>query len=467
MNLVLVRRIRGLRLEAVAWVVAGLFVAFGGVVAFFGLFVRPASDDYRLATFTREGGLPGIIAIFHTNLTGRVGNAFLAGLVYFEPELGMRSIGLLSYAGLAAAVGLLSHGVAKQLGARGATAPVLLGLGAAAIILMDQPRAYQTLYWAPGVITHTIPPILLIAMCGMALAARTRRARIAANVTGLAGGLFLGTVSESITLVGLVLGALSAVTYVLVRRGRSLLLTFMACLNAGLCAGLAVIWTTPAGAKRRRDESPFALEVFQDAATMAAAALRQVLVNSAPLAAVAVGLLVGLLVRVELRVTASRLTWLVLCPALAVVGSAFAVQYALRFGYGPDPGWVPYRAWLNFTFVLQLAGVWYGVLLATVMWRQSVRRAVTAAACSVLLVAAVADYAEDLRRLGRKMIVRSVAWDLQAARIERLRDQGQRIVPYRPLQIASLSEPFLVPPAHTWISNSVAAYHRIDRLYPQ
>ncbi|WP_449062005.1 hypothetical protein [Planomonospora algeriensis] len=460
-----------------AWAVILPMLGLGCAIAFLGSHVRPASDDYRLIVFTREGGIPGIVAEFHDRLTGRVGNAFLAGIAYTDPDLGMRACGIVTYGMLSAAVALACHGALRRLGfAPTRTVPLLVGPGLAGIALLTQPRAYQTLFWIPGVVSHVVPPAVILALAGIAVRARSGGRRTAVCAAALLTGCFLGTTSEAITLMWLALTGLVLATSAVLRGRAAYAASFALALAAGLLGGLALLSLSPGGS-RRRPPGVGALDpqLLQDALVMSGAALQRMLLGAAPFAALAIGVLAGLLTgggrrwhrrpRWSLRSRAEK-AWLLALPAAAALLSVFAVQYALRYGYGPPGEWVAYRAWFNSNTVLVLAAACYGFLAAGPLSaalsggrRGPLPPGVLGAGSCLVALAVVAGCAADLGNLGRRMAERSAAWDAQAAAIEEARARGETMIPYRRLRMARLREPSRHP--GSWINVSVARFHRV------
>jgi hypothetical protein len=159
--------------------------------------------------------------------------------------------------------------------------------------------------------------------------------------------------------------------------------------------------------------------------------------------------------------------WLLCCPAIAAVGTAFAVQLALRYGFGHTP-WICYRAWPNFTFVLVLALFCYGFRMAQALprlvaghWTSRIVPGGLGLVASGVLLTTYACYTTDLGELGGRMAARAAAWDAQSASIRRARAHGQTVVEFEPLPIDQLWEPFSVPPAQDWVAVSIARYFQV------
>lgn len=449
-------------------------LGLGCAIAVVGFNVRPASDDYRLIVMVREGGIPGICWDFYTQVTGRVSNGLLAGLIYSFPTVLPRLLPPMIFLAFALVVGLLIRALFIRANARPRMYVLALaGLGVASITLLGQPLVYQTLFWTPGVITHTIPPIVIIGLVAVALDCPPRR-RLAFAVAVFILSVVLAMMSEAITVVWFVLAALLGLTHVLFRRRPGFLLRVAGLGVAGFTLGTLVLWTAPGNQVRQEgvaswpgsDSHPLSADVLADALSMAATALQKLVTDGFAPAAVALGaalaILNGKVVR-RIRPTAGQSLWMVAGPIVAVVASAFAVEYAVRYGYG-DTTWVVYRVWLNFAFVLVLCFVWLGFVLAGRIVRGGVfpsKHLVTVLSYWCLILALTACTVR-LHALGNTVVERAVAWDLQDAEMAQRRAAGERVLPYRPLPIQNLAEPFVG--SARWVIESVAGFYQVDAI---
>lgn len=467
-------------LKSLIWVAAVPIAAIFLAVAHYGRYVRPILDDYRLAVYTRDGGVAGIAGQFYERLTGRVGNGILAGLIYSQPFGVQEWIPPAVLASLGIAIALLIRGALPLVGCRPRPFATLVGgFGAATIILVGQPHLYQTLFWTPGIITHTIPPIVLITLCALAFFARRRVSRIALCCSAFLSGGFLATVSEPVTLVWFTLAGLVLVTHLLFARRRTFPLAFTVSLSLGFCAGLGVLWTSPGNTVRRyggenfpgSERSPLNPKLLTDTLHMSAVALRELADRPSLFAAAALGLLIGLTAERQSGFQVSSLArhrWLVLCPVLAALLADFAVQFAVRYGYGSNTvGWGGNRTWLNFTPVVVLGLIGYGVLAAPAARRAAgdpravaVMRSVVGVTATALLVVALLGFAQDLETIGGEIVTRAAAWEAQRREIELARDMGMREVVYRPLPIDGLQDAFMLPRRIDWVTDAVRHYYQ-------
>lgn len=467
-------------LDSLIWVAAVPIAAIVAAVAYYGRYARPILDDYRLAVFTRDGGVSGIAREFYERLTGRVGNGILAGLIYSQPFGVQQWIPPAVLAALGIAIALLIRGALPLVGFRPKPIATLVGgFGAATIILVGQPHLYQTLFWTPGVITHTIPPIVLIALCALALLARRRAPRIALCVLAFLCGGFLATVSEPVTLVWFTLTGLVVVTHLLFARRLTFPLVFTLSLSFGFCSGMLVLWTSPGNTVRRyggenfpgSERNPLSPKLLLDTFHMSAVALRELADRPSLFAAAALGLLIGLTAERRSSLpaySAWRHRWLVLCPVLAALLADFAVQFAVRYGYGSNTvGWGENRTWLNFTPVVVLGLIGYGVLAAPAARRAvgdpravAVMRSLVGLTATALLVVALLSFAGDLEAIGSEMVTREAAWEAQRREIETARDLGLTVVPYKPLPIDGLQDAFMLPRKIDWVTDAVRRYYQ-------
>lgn len=480
----------------------------GSIVAFLGLYTRPASDDYRMVVYTRNGGFSGITSEMWERLTGRVGNAVLGWVVYGHPDIGMRLLPVVVFAGAGTAVFLLLRAVLPLCGYSTPTSALVLGgFGAGTVILLGQPLTYHIVYWAAGVITHSVPFIILVLL--IALGVKEGRHKGVRLVVGFVGSVFISTVNEAISLVWFALAAtVVATALVLWRRGllRALrprfFLIYTVVLTVGCGIGFRVLWVAPGNALRRAGvpsaaRNPTDPHMLAGAAGMTISAFHCLFASPGPWAALALGFVIGLLARRTggpfADVPRGVGAWLLSAPAVAAVSTAFAVQLALRFGFG-QTSWICYRAWPNFTFVLVIALLFYGFVAARAIWHfkpptgyraalpagrwtalSGLLRRLAAAgyravagglgmAAAAMLLVTFARYALDLEDLGGRMVVRAAAWDAESAGIRKARARGRMVVPFSALPIEHLWAPYTVPPARDWVAVTIARYFRVSKI---
>ncbi|WP_460365836.1 DUF6056 family protein [Actinocorallia lasiicapitis] len=407
-----------------------------------GLLVRPTSDDYRLAVFAQRGGVTGIVEEFYLRLTGRVGNGLIAGVVYADPELGMRLLPAVVVVGLAVALYFLVRNALRAVGAESRW-----GAWAAAVLVTlaffwGQPFPYQTLYWAAGVITHVVPQIVLVLLCAWRLGGGERTCLW---VTGAAAAV-IATVSEPAVVTCLAVGGALVARQVVRRR----LDGFGLALIVGAGAGMAFLQSTPGLALRQRNRgSGFSPDVFRDGLAASEHALGAYFTRPSFYGVFAVGLLLGLAARPSRRVASCW--WAVLVAAAVTVG----VQCGVRYGFGGQ-AWIFYRIWANFAFLWLLALLWCGYQSAALLRGRALSLARPAAAIVVLIAAVSWGFA--LQSTAREMASRARAWDAQQQHITHQVAAGEPIT-YRRLPIQKLGEPHPSRPGRPdWIAWAVAAY---------
>jgi hypothetical protein len=127
---------------------------------------------------------------------------------------------------------------------------------------------------------------------------------------------------------------------------------------------------------------------------------------------------------------------------------------------------VGYRTWIGFAFLGVLAMAYYGCLMALAVCRRLTGRvpAGLAVVATGALLAVGAGYVSELQAMGRQLVIRAAAWDAQSAQIAQARDRGQQAVPYHPLPIDGLTEPFSAPPAQDWIVPTIERYFRVTKI---
>ncbi|MER5306446.1 DUF6056 family protein [Streptomyces sp. NPDC002773] len=477
-------------LSGVALVVAVGSGALLAVGAFLGLYVRPTSDDWCALWKARDLGVLGISADFYTTQNGRVTNAFLTGLVYTDGMRGAKLMPAFLVVALGAVLFFLARAALRALGCPQPPAVLLVAAVALfeALLFFAGTRSYQVLLWAPATISHTLPSLIgLAAVLGAVAAARSRRpwARNAAVATAVLTGLAVGMLSEPFTMVAGIF-ALAAGLVCLPRLGRAkdwYVTTWCAAACVGLAGGLALLYTSP-GARWRRSqnpEKPLTLaelgETFRDWWRI----WQTIIDQWAYLGVVAVGVLLGLGIAFAGPSGARdafagagrprRVPWIAaLLPVPLIAVASLGVTYGLRSGYGPA-GWTYGRTWTNFLVPLLLLlcayGTWAGHRLGRLLRApgRPAARAATLVAVGTLALGSATALVQPVYTLTRQTVHRSIAWDLQSARIRAEVANGATEVTYRPLPIASLAEPFFTRVyARDWVAQCASRYYGVERI---
>jgi hypothetical protein len=476
--------------SAVTVVSAGLLVALG----YLGRFVRPTSDDWCALWKTRDMGVFGITKDFYETQNGRVANAFVSGLVDVDGVTGMKLLPAFLVVTFGVGMVLLLRELSILIGWRVPLVLLTAIAGVTEVLLFAAAQnPYQALLWAPATISHTLPIVIalwtvaLALWCGRSGPSWVRGVSLGAVVLV---GFFLGTLNEPFVVIG---GLAAAATGLLVlpwfrfvRRWYAFAWCVAACV--GLIAGYAVLFTSP-GAQWRRAQNP-------DAAPLLSAAnlqgsyhdwLKVVHILAAQwtyLAAVAIGLAVGLLVSgrasdegdddaerprplLFLKVVAF------LMPIPVVLVASFVIILGVRQGYGPT-GWTYYRTWFSFVapmvFTLCAYGVVAGRALRRVLESRAGSRALVGGLVAATLAAAfafagVVSLTPRVENLHDAATTRAAKWDKQNSRINKQAAAGATTVSYRPLNIANLAEPFYTSVySRDWVAACTAKWYDVDRL---
>ncbi|MER7946856.1 DUF6056 family protein [Streptomyces sp. NPDC096079] len=460
---------------------AGVLLSVG---AFLGVYVRPTSDDWCALWKARDMGPLGITSDFYRTQNGRVTNAFLTGLLYSDGMLGPKLLPAFLIVTLGVGLFLLAREVLRALRLPFpvvATATAVLVLEA--LLFLAGTRAYQVLLWAPSTISHTLPSVLGVwAVLSGVWAARSRRpwARSAAVGAAVLLGTAAGTLSEPFVAMS---GLLAATACVLCLPRLRLAhdrfaSTWCAAWCLGLVIGSVVLFVSPGARWRRSQQPPRPLSLAELGATLQDWARVWETIGSqwAYAGALAAGVLLGLVMALTGRTAPgaagrlSRGTVLVIAvlPVPLIALGSLVTVYGLRGGYGAG-GWTYARAWTSFLvpFLIALCGygAWLGHRIGRRLGARSVLAAAAAGIAGVVAVAGTAALVPATRTLTTRTVERSVAWDRQDATIRAERAAGREAVPYRPLLIGGLAEPFFTTVyAKDWVAQCAARYYGVDRL---
>ncbi|MGA5637884.1 DUF6056 family protein [Streptomyces cinereoruber] len=478
--------------SAVVALGAGAILAVG---AFLGLYVRPTSDDWCALWKARDMGVLGITADFYNTQNGRVTNAFLTGVVYFDDMRGAKLMPAFLVVGFGLVLFFLARAALRALGLPrpGAVSLVVAVALFEALLFFAGTRAYQTLLWAPTTISHTLPSLIgLTAVLGAVVGARSGRpwARRAAVVMAALTGLALGMLSEPFTMVAGIF-AVAAGLVCLPRFGRTkdwYVTTWCTAACLGLGTGLVILYTSP-GARWRRAQNttqkPLTAEELGEILHDWSRIWQTVADQWAYLGAFAVGALLGLGLasagpsrdRDRDGSAGRRVPWfLALLPVPLIALASLGVTYGLRSGYGPS-GWTYARTWISFLVPLLLVlcayGVWAGYRLGRLLLTpgrpaapgRSAARAVTLVAVGALALGSTIALVRPVYVLNKTTVHRSIAWDNQNAGIRADVAEGATEATYRPMNIGWLAEPFFTSSyERDWAAQCAARYYQVDRL---
>ncbi|MEV6792007.1 DUF6056 family protein [Streptomyces sp. NPDC051320] len=441
-----------------------------------GRFVRPSADEWCFLPYVRDHGISGLTGKFYFHDNGRIANGWLVGL-YAEPGVpGHQWFGLVSgvlMLGLLWAVvtlGLRRVGVSV---ARGV--PLLVASMTAAVFLFASANTYKTFYWPAASVSHTLAPVLACAAVIPPLLVRGHRGRIAVLVAAVIAGAFLGTLSEETSVVMLVV--LSAVLLcagrLFTQRMRGYVRRWSMATMAGVAIGVLLLVTSP-GSRQRREKYGAGTSMLAPhslAASLAQFAhiLATILSTWQYLGAVAAGLVLGL--------SATGRPGRVLLPCRPWPAAAGGLLAFLLCGYLCTVITYPVfgrhvvtteRTWNDYLllYVLVLAGI--GALLGRAV-RTRVRRpapllAAGAAGAAALVCAGVClSLAVPLHGLGRQMQVRAQQWDHQDRWLREQSASGAQVLPYKPLHVGRMLEPFGGKPGG-WPAVCVADYYQVRQV---
>ncbi|MFF2895078.1 DUF6056 family protein [Streptomyces sp. NPDC057966] len=451
-------------------------LALLGAAFWIGRLVRPGADDWCFLPVVRDEGASGMVAKFYLHDNGRVANALLV--------VGYGAFGVPGQQWYALVSGVVVVGVLwaltlAALGRAGLTAPrgvpLLVAATAAVIFLLATPDTYKTFYWPASSVSHTVSPVLACAAVIPLLRARSGRGRALASAVALVAGVFIGTLSEETSVVACVV--LCAVLLLGLRDvpgpGPVRTRVWCAAAFAGIVIGTAVLYFSP-GAHARRERfgadagSMFGAEQLTAALRAFGEILATVLTTWQYAGALAVGVLLGLSVRGggqgPDRPLPRRPLLAVGVGVLAFLVSGYlctVVTYPV-FGTGVVTA---ARVWGDFllVYVLLLTGI--GVLLGRELrarrWRTRTATAVVAAAVSALTCVGLAV---PLFRLGTEMQVRAERWDRQDRSLRDGAARGARVLPYTPVSVSRMLEPFGGHGRRVWPAQCVAEYYHLEKV---
>ncbi|MEO3977880.1 DUF6056 family protein [Streptomyces sp. CAU 1734] len=462
------RRRTDLRMAALALLPLGLLAA----AALLGQYVRPGADDWCFLPAARDHGITGMIEKFYFEDNGRIANALLVG-AYAKP-------GVAGHQWFAPVTGLLTLGIlwaVTALGLRRAAlrvprgVPLLVASMVTAVFLFASPNTYKTFYWPASAVSHTVAPVLACTAVIPLLLARSRRQRTAAAAAAAAAGVCLATLSEQASVVGVVV--LSAVLLLAGRifTGRRRTLARYWCLAgiAGTAAGTLLLLTSPGSRTRRErygaNSSMFAPESLGGSLDAFGRILGTLLTSWHYLGAVAAGVLLGLMCRSggsrSAPVVLRHRSLLLAGGILAFLVSGYLCTVIAYPVFGPGVAVVS-RTWNDYLLLYVVALTGGGALLGRAL-RGPARytgpaRAAAVAVCAVCC----AGLAVSLGHLGADMSERARAWDQQDRWLRAQAAGGARVLPYTPLSVAGMGEPF--GKHGSWPAGCVADHYRVDKV---
>lgn len=441
-----------------------------GAAAWYGRWVRPGADDWCFLPVVRDEGLPGMVGKFYLKDNGRIANAVLVWAYGTFGVAGHQWFGLVS---CVVTLGILWAVTVSALRRGGLTAPrgvpLLVASMVTAVFLFATPNTYKTFYWPASSVSHTMAPMLACAAAVPLLRARSRGGRRCALVAVLVAGLCLGTLSEEASVVVLVV--LSAVLLLLVGRRRAYVRSWCLAGMAGTVTGTLVLYTSP-GARIRRERfhtdgvSFLAPDSLLGSLRGFGHILGTLLTTWAHLGAVAAGVLLGLLIRGpggRRAVLPERWPLLSCAGVLAFLVSGYLCTVVAYPVFGESVR-TSSRIWndylLLYVAVLVGAGALVGLALGLRLHRTGAVQAAGAGVCAVVCL----TLAVPLGRLEHDMRVRAVKWDRQDRWMRARAADGDRVLPYMPLSVVGMVEPFRQHGRKVWPATCVADYYHLERI---
>lgn len=441
-----------------------------------GRLVRPGGDDWCFLPVLRDEGVSGMIGKFYLHDNGRIANALMVALYGAGGVAGQQWYATVSGVLILAVVWALT---VTALRSAGRTAPrgvpLLVASMTVAVFFFATPNTYKTFYWPASSVSHTVAPALAAAAVIPLLRARSHRGRVLALCVAAVAGLFIGTLSEGTSIVAGVL--LCTVLLLSLRsrpgpgRGRTRLWCGVAL--AALVAGMAVIYTSP-GSRHRRDRFGTGATSVVDTGSLADALrtfgdiLGTVLTTWTYLGALAVGVLLGLLLREGDPAGDGPLRSRPLLPALAAVAALLVSGYLCTLVTLPAfaDNMLTYgtRTWNDYLFVYVLLLAALGALLGAAL-RAHARVAAAATGTAAVLCAAVCvGLAVPLAGLAHDMDVRARHWDRQDRLLREEVAKGAEVLPYVPASVGHMRDPFGNHGRSLWPAPCTAQYYHLKRI---
>ncbi|WP_328332837.1 MULTISPECIES: DUF6056 family protein [unclassified Streptomyces] len=462
-----------LRELARSWALVLSLVPLGllAVAAWYGQYVRPSADEWCFLPYVRDHGISGLTGKFYFHDNGRIANGWLVGL-YAEPGVpGHQWFGLVSgvlMVGLLWAVIALAFRAGRLTVPRGV--PLLVASVTAVVFLFATTNTYKTFFWPAASVSHTVAPVLALAAVIPALLARSPRGRIAALVIAVFAGTFLGTLSEETSVVLLVV--LSAVVLfagqVFTADARRHVRHWALATMAGVVIGVLLLVTSPGSRERRQKFGAGTSMVSPDSLTTSLHLYVHIIWTVVStwqyLGAVAVGLVIGLVARRERSgaLLPCRPFLLAGVGALALLVSGFLCTVITYPVFGKHV-LTTQRTWNDYLLLYVLLLVGIGALLGrAIRLRPQGALALTAAA-GVVCAGVCVSLAVPLHTLGHQMHVRAEKWDRQDQWMRKESAAGAKVLPYKPLHVGKMLEPFGMKP-NGWPASCVADYYHVDRV---
>ncbi|MFC9407302.1 DUF6056 family protein [[Kitasatospora] papulosa] len=448
-------------------------LALFGAASWFARWVRPSGDEWCFLPIVRDDGFVALVDQFYSTDNGRIANGVLVASYASFGVAGQQWYAAISSVVILALLWAWASALFRCLRWR---VPRGIPLFSAAILLavfcFGSVNTYKTFFWPASSVSHTFPPVLAAAATIPALLATSRRGKAAATASAFILGAVMGTLSEETSVVAL---CLLAMALLLSRRLFSaarltFVRTWCAAAGAGILIGTAVLLTSPGSRNRRtrhHADSMFAPESLLASLRGYAHVLYILGTNWQYLCVIAVGVLIGVLARgADGRVPrpnyGTRL--LLVSAAVAFVFSGYVCTVIARPAFGPSVS-TANRLWNDYLFLLLLLLTSVGGLLGNLIaQRYRPQMKPVAIAAALVCVALTAVLATSLRTLETDMRVRAETWDSQDHLLREQAAAGATVLPYTPLVVSKMSEPFGNHGKRPWPASCVATYYRVEKI---
>jgi hypothetical protein len=468
---------RGSRTAAWTTGLALLPLGLLAAAAWLGRYVRPGADEWCFLPVVRDEGISGLVGRFYFTDNGRVGNGLLVGLYAKFPVAGHQWYGPVSGALVLGLLWALTAALLRRAGQRVPRGvPLLVAAMITAVFLFATPNTYKTFYWPAASVSHTLAPVLACAAAIPLLRSRGRRGRIAALVVVVLAGVFMGTLSEEASVVALVVlsGVVLFAGRLFTERARAFARGWCLAGMAGVAAGTLLLVTSP-GSRNRRER--FGAETTSMLAPESLIAslrgyvriLETVLTTWQYAGAVAAGVLLGLLAsrrpgprgrRVLLPCRPLLLTGL---GAAAFLVSGYLCTVITYPVFGPRVVTAA-RTWNDYLLLYVLLLVAAGAFLGRALRLRGAATGAVTGLAAALCAVTVLGLAAPLYELGHDMRVRAQKWDRQDRWLRERAAEGARVLPYTPVSVSGMLEPFSANGTRIWPAQCVADYYRLDRV---
>lgn len=448
-------------------------LALFGAASWFARWVRPSGDEWCFLPIVRDGGFVALVDRFYSTDNGRIANGVLVASYASFGVAGQQW-----YAGISSVVMLVllwawAWALFRCLRWR---VPRGIPLFSAAMLLavfcFGSVNTYKTFFWPASSVSHTFPPVLAAAATIPVLLATSRRGKAAATASAFVLGVVMGTLSEETAVVAL---SLLAPALLLSRRlfpaGRlTFVRTWCVAAGAGILVGTAVLLTSPGSRNRRtrhHADSMFAPESLLASMRGYAHILYILATNWQYLCVIAVGVLIGVLARGRdghMPRPDRRTSLLLISGAVALLFSGYVCTVIARPAFGLSVT-TANRLWNDYLFLLLLLFTSAGGLLGNLIaQRYRPQAKPVAMGAALVCVALTAVLATSLRTLETDMLLRAEDWDSQDHLLREQASEGATVLPYTPLVVSKMSEPFGNNGKRPWPASCVATYYRVDRI---